>query len=206
MFRTFAGFFKLLLLTVSTALFHNCGEPTSMLKSRWETQDGVVVVIDTLYYTIEGTTLEQLGEQMRRLGPKDGEIPRYAATEYDIRWTYRLRPRVQRCTLTDIEVGARILVTFPRWDPPDGTALGSWERWQRFSDALRSHEIGHRDLALRAAGKILRKIRSLQGSLSCGDLDMAASFEARSILNEFRNIQAEYDSKTQNGFIQGAHF
>ena len=184
-------------------VLQSCAETSSALRSRWETQDGVPVVIDSVYYAVSGSTPEELQSEMERLGPKDAAAQRYATTEYDIRWTYRLRPKGQRCTLAQVEVGARFIVRLPYWNPPQSTSMETMEKWSRFIAGIRLHEAGHRDLALRAAGKILRKLQSMPGTMSCGELDAAANYQGRTVLLEFHKLQAEYDDTTGHGVTQG---
>jgi len=199
-------FLRILSVLIQASAFwalQSCAETSSALRSRWETQDGVPVVIDSVYYTVSGSTLVELQSEIERLGPKDGAIQRYATTEYDIRWTYRFRPKGQRCTFAQVDVGARFIVTFPRWNPPGSASAETIEKWSRFVASVRIHEAGHRDLALRAAGRILRKLQSLPGAPSCGELDASASYEGRTILKEFQKLQAEYDDTTSHGATQG---
>ncbi|MBI3005441.1 MAG: DUF922 domain-containing protein [Ignavibacteriales bacterium] len=184
-------------------VLQSCADTSPAFRSRWETQDGIPVVIDSIYYAISGSTLEELQVEMERLGPKDGTIQRYATTEYDIRWTYRFRPKGQRCTLGQIEVGARFLVRLPLWSPQKTVTPQTREKWKTFITSLHIHEAGHRDLALRAAGTILRKLRAMPGQMSCSDLDAAATYAGRTILQEFQKLQQEYDERTKHGLTQG---
>ncbi len=203
MSKTFTRILCVLIQASAFGALQSCAETSSALRSRWETKDGVPVVIDSIYYGVSGSTLEELQSEIERLGPKDGAVQRYATTEYDIRWTYRFRPKGQRCTLVQVEVGARFLVRLPLWNRPGNASEETIEKWSRFVAGIHAHEAGHRDLALQAAGKILRKLQSMPGSMSCGEMDAAANYEGRTILLEFHKLQAEYDDATKHGATQG---
>jgi predicted secreted Zn-dependent protease len=185
--------------------FYSCAPRTDALQSRWTQEDGIAIVIDTTYYRIQGATSGDLLAQMKLLGPKDYQSQRYASTEYEISWTYRFKPKGQRCTLGNVGVAIRISLTLPDWNGQDLASDEMKAAWDRFHAAVRKHEEGHRNIALKAAGEVLKKLQSLSGYSNCFDLDGVANYEGKLILSKYQKIQSEFDMQTENGLTQGVH-
>jgi predicted secreted Zn-dependent protease len=74
--------------------------------------------------------------------------------------------------------------------------------WRRFEAALGTHELGHRDIAVRGAQQLVDAVRKLRGS-TCEAVHRAAEYAARDVSDVTRTQQLSYDNLTNHGLSQG---
>jgi predicted secreted Zn-dependent protease len=166
---------------------------------------GVAGSTDITYYDIHGRTGRELVLQLRELGPKLPSGAFWAETHSPIRWTWRTKPDGNgRCTLTQVQVQIRSEMTMPRWMPPADTEPGLYASWQKSMAALQTHEIGHKDIAARAAREILQKLNAV--STFCNGLSAEVSRMTDGIMARERTEQSAYDAETRHGLTQGTAF
>ena len=163
---------------------------------------GITGGAEVTYYDIQGSSAAQLMAEMRRLGPQGGRY--FAETESPLRWTWRSTSDGVNCTLSSVSVRMRSEVTLPRWIPPRDTVPGLAAQWSQFIAALETHEVGHKDIAARAAKDILYKLRTL--STSCATLSDDVRRVTADLVERMRVEQIAYDTETRHGATQGATF
>jgi len=78
------------------------------------------------------------------------------------------------------------------------------EQFEKYLTALREHELGHYAIGKEAATEIDHKIYSLTEKYSCKSLRRAVNKLAFQTIDEYRTLELNYDSSTQNGKLQGA--
>jgi predicted secreted Zn-dependent protease len=166
---------------------------------------GVAGSTDITYYDIHGRTARELVTQLHELGPKLPTGAFWAETRSPIRWTWRTKSdRGGRCTLTQVQVLVRSEMTLPRWVPPADTEPGLYASWQKSMAALQTHEIGHKDIAARAAREILQKLNAV--STFCTGLSADVNRMTDGIIARERTEQSAYDAQTRHGLTQGTAF
>lgn len=157
------------------------------------------------FYDIKGQTAAEIRKEMRLNGTKwnDGKV--YAAlTSWNIRYRYEVisengKYRIKSAS-TDIDVD----ISMPRWSPEQQASRELIEEWERYYRVLDEHEIGHRDLAVKAAGEINEILAGLGNFNSKAELDREAKKQAQARLKRMKEIQVEYDDHTNHGIKQGA--
>ena len=87
----------------------------------------------------------------------------------------------------------------PRWRRPHRDD----PRWDRYLAALRHHELGHLDRAVRASGILLDRLRAETPHPTCDGLGESMHATADAILEELRMRQRRYDRNTRHGETQG---
>jgi predicted secreted Zn-dependent protease len=160
---------------------------------------GVTYALEQTHYDITGSSAAELHQAMLAKGPRLNDWPLYALTEWEVRWRLsedHVRGRCQRSAT----VRLTIRMVLPRWVQRE-TPSQLREDWQRFESALRTHELGHRDLGLQAARAVGRALRS-GTSFSCGGAT-AADREAKAILDRYSLRNRQYDEDTAHGQTQG---
>lgn len=180
--------------------------PTSAPPTTVAIPSGVNVIEQTRLYRIGGLTADDVRDQIRQLGPASAGGRFAARTAWTVRWSYRLASRPDACSIVSVDATVDVVFTMPHWDPAEPTAPGLRDQWNRFYAALQTHEGGHRDLAVQAAGDVLQVIRSLPAASSCDALRDAANAAGEEVLAGYRQREAEYDDATNHGETQGARW
>lgn len=78
------------------------------------------------------------------------------------------------------------------------------ERFDKYLVSLREHELGHYYIGREAAAAIESRILSMHEKHSCASLKIAANKLAYRTSDEYRSLELQYDTLTENGKLQGA--
>jgi predicted secreted Zn-dependent protease len=175
----------LLIVTLSFSLVH--AEP--------------IVVEETNYYKITGFSERGLLDQMNALGPK----PYHGYTQSPIRYHFRSRNVVGGCVITSCIVSVHVTYTMPKWTNKSDGPLALQGKWDKYYRCLNTHEIGHKDIAVRNARLIEQSLIGLQGATGQEVANRAEEI-ARQYIEKAKQEDAEYDRVTGHGRSQGAHF
>ncbi|MCI5066123.1 DUF922 domain-containing protein [bacterium] len=152
------------------------------------------------YYDIDGRTADELKEAMRTRGPVD-EFGRrsYAYTSWHVQWRWPSRERAaEEVDLRGAEVSLSISLTLPRWSGYERASSHLRARWNRFSQALLFHELGHVAIAHRTQASLRERFHEI-GTTS----QQRAELVARSVSSRFLSADGHYDRRTQGGLSQG---
>ena len=151
---------------------------------------------DIVYYDISGSTEEELQHQMYLLGPGDDDGKRgWAYTNWRFSWGWGYN---ENCQLTNVHIDLTIKVLLPRWTPPKDASLDLITEWNNLFRAISEHENGHVKIAKDNVGMVYTAIK---GS-NCN----SANSEANFAVNNIRQLQKEYEAKTNHGATQGVTF
>ena len=96
--------------------------------------------VHTGYYSITGTTVDELIAQMKSRGPHDG----WAYTHWSVHWSGNCR------------VTLRIDYTSPRWTNESDAPASLQQSWDTMVGRLHVHENGHAQHGRKAASEIGR--------------------------------------------------
>jgi predicted secreted Zn-dependent protease len=157
------------------------------------------------YYDITGTTSEELRAQMKRNGTtwNDGSI--YAAlTTWDIHYNYDITSVDGRYVLSSIKTDVDIVFHFPRLLPSAKTPEQLITSWNSYLEHLKTHEFGHRDIAVGIGQDIYQALSSLGSSSSKRELDREAKNLINARFQSLKEVQVEYDLDTHHGIKQWA--
>ncbi|UCC24446.1 MAG: DUF922 domain-containing protein [Gemmatimonadales bacterium] len=177
-----------------------------------EVPQRVSVDVQETNYTIVGSTDRDLLEGMRIGGPGSG----WFRFQWNMRWAYdqtvlqqssitRGRVSQNRCGINAIRITLTFRSTVPEWEPPADVDPQLVAQWQTFTDAIRLHGEGHRDVALDAVRKIHRELELLEteDTQNCTFLQREARNVVDEIWEEHRQIDRAYHDDTQGGRSQG---
>jgi predicted secreted Zn-dependent protease len=164
------------------------------------------VVERTEYYEVSGSSERELRVAIDQARPKDQEGVRHdAVTNWDVRWKYRYETVNTGCALASLETTLEVVSIFPRWsNRGSGSPLA--QRWDKYLAALDEHEVGHLQIARRAAREIHERLSELNLARTCPLLKESIDSKGRALLDQFRSEGAEYDRQTKHGASQGARF
>ena len=126
------------------------------------------VYVDYEYYEIRGETAEELRQAMNAQGIvwRDGKTY-HAFTSWNVAWTFDRRPGRKGCYVDSVRTVVKVSHRFPRWKDRLFAPLDLQEKWNAYMKALKEHENGHKDIALRAASDIESSLTNLDPSPNC---------------------------------------
>ena len=162
--------------------------------------------VDT--YAVDGTDAQELGAQLDRLGPFDPVLRRHVAakTKDDIHWSFKTKPMAGGCAVDAAQVAVSVRQDFPEWQTPEGAGTALAAEWRRFMAALKAHEDGHKEIALKTALAILEALKGLSPQPDCRAVDQAAAVSAEAWFAREKQQNLDYDKETRHGATQGAVF
>jgi predicted secreted Zn-dependent protease len=150
------------------------------------------------YYSIFGSSESELRAQLDAKAPigYDG-YKGDATTNWYIRWDWPGYGN-SSCDLSKATVSIEIVVTFPRWAPPNNAPRDLVAKWDRFTRDLADHEQNHVDFVVDNYLTVLDAIRNA----TCQTADAAAT----SALEPIRQLDRDYDAATNHGETEGVRF
>ncbi|MDA8100813.1 MAG: DUF922 domain-containing protein [Nitrospiraceae bacterium] len=156
-------------------------------------------------YEIRGASEKDLRDQLQRHGVRIGDGKTYdALTSWDIKWTYDHDKERSSCTADNFMVYVDISIRYPEWSRQDAAEPSLETSWNVYLQNLRSHEQGHRDIAVKKADELSHAVAALPPAATCDDLDRSIAVLGRKLMKELNAEQKAYDTVTGHGATQGA--
>lgn len=165
-----------------------------------------VVQVKTNYYSVAGASARDIRVGINQARPWKDRGPGDGWTDWDIHWSFRSASSSAGCRLRSFETKTTITITLPKWVPASEAPPELAQRWDEYIKALQKHEEGHRALAQMAAAEMRKRVQAVKEAPTCDALAESIKKTANGTLLEYREKEAQYDRKTENGAIQGARF
>ncbi len=120
------------------------------------------------FYTVYGSTTDEIFRSIERLGPT-GEKGERATGLAAAKRSYEYATRENRtsCATSAMTVTLAITVTLPKLDNPSRLSSVLLARWENFAAAVAAHEQRHVDIYLAGAAAMTEKMRSILPSITC---------------------------------------
>jgi len=143
------------------------GTPTALPSDRVT----VVTTTRTTYYTVYGTTSDEILSYIQDYGPVDGNGTRGSGlTVYkpSLSWTSNNDPRA--CSIASMTITVDLQVQLPALDNPGRLPETLRNYWNAFAAGVAAHEQHHVDIYLRGAERIKQKMLAIAPASSCAAL------------------------------------
>lgn len=164
------------------------------------------IIKKTQYYTVEGTTREEVRRQMRKKAPGNGG-PHAGFTEWNIRWNFNTTPSPDGCRASEPAIRVEIVRHLPKWvNAPDPGASDIGRDWNRFLVALSAHEDGHVKIGSETAREVETAMRETASAHDCRRLKSALESAARKAIAAGRQRDTRFDQETRHGMSEGCVF
>jgi predicted secreted Zn-dependent protease len=158
----------------------------------------------TNYYLVTGSNFHQIRESMDLARPPRITAPMLALTEWRMSWRFSVVPSTGGCRCASFSTRLVITNTLPRWTPPTNATPELKAAWQRIFKNLAQHEAGHSQIALAALAETHRRVKELPDDPDCQGLRTRVNALIRSVIENYRIIDQDYDKRTEHGMRQGA--
>ena len=148
---------------------------------------------NTEYYNIEGKTVRQLSEQMRRKGPPhdDGDHA-IAVTKTRIRPGYSVRETADGCSIASINTVIEVTIVYPEWVNQHEAPRKVQYAWDAFMREVVDHEDQHSAYASDAAYALDNDLGFLEGVMPCDDLKRRAQRIIKGHFDELERRNREF--------------
>ena len=154
------------------------------------------------YFSVGGTTLDELEDQLNRRGPKVKSTGRRHPGATQMQFNTRLGYTEQRgyCRITEANVTVKAKVILPRWRQRGRADQDVRLIWDTLSDDIKRHEEHHVDIARKHARQIERKLVRLGRQKSCAIAAEKAKATADRLLEKHDKAQAKFDRTESANF------
>ena len=123
-------------------------------------------------------------------------------TKWHVRWNFRWNERRDgTCNIASAKTEVTGTITMPKLV---GGTVEQNLAFDRYTAALKQHEVGHYQIGKDAAIAIDRELLVLPAMTDCGSLERAANAGAYQTLEQHKEKERQYDAATGHGISQGA--
>ncbi len=154
------------------------------------------------YFTVGGTTLDQLQAELSIRGPKVKRTGRRHPGATQMEFTTKLGYAESKgyCRITEATVSVKVKVILPRWRQRGKAEQDVRVVWDTLSSDIKRHEEGHVVIARNHARELEQKLMALGRQKSCGAVAEKAKLVAARILAQHDKAQDQFDR------IEGINF
>lgn len=118
------------------------------------------------YYDLEASDHASL---VKALNARGADLIR---SSWKLSYEYKPGRELGRCVVGAITTKLELAMTLPRWSPPSGTPSDLVERWQRYLDALVSHQNARLDRARALERALKPALAAVPSAPDCPALDV----------------------------------
>ena len=163
----------------------------------------LVQSLDTVYYSVAGTTTQDIFDSVETNGPdsnaqKEGHITS-GLTRSSASYRYQSIDHGESCELRDVEIELDLVVTLPRHSGLGTLSTPQLARWQEFAEEVRVHEQTHVDLYVQGIEAFEKRVKDQPREVSSCDVlesSIASAWEDEDALTG-RKQEAFHQSEEQ---------
>lgn len=153
--------------------------------------------VSTSYYSVRGTTAEQIDSDIRRNGPLNGHALAVAAISFEPVSVLQ-EVNDDSCRFASAKFRVKAAITLPRWTDKSKSKDRDLKRaWGNLSRYARSHEQVHVRIAESFAKRLGEDIKALPPQSNCDRLDNLAKRVADRNAAEHDRAQKAFDAEEQ---------
>lgn len=147
------------------------------------------------YFTIGGTTLEEIENELKRRGPQvDGKGARHpGATRMQFTTRVGYGERNGRCSVVSAEVSVAANMILPRWNKRAQAGQETRFVWDTLSADIRRHEESHVVIARNHAREMEEELKKIRNERGCAAAQEKAAATSARILAAHDRAQDEFD-------------
>lgn len=157
-----------------------------------------------IYYMIGGKTIDAIKTDIRKKTPvkHNGKL-HVAYTKWNVNWQFWWLESTGACKITRVATTLDVAYTLPKLEHQAAMPAALLARWENYYSALFDHELGHKDLGLKAATEIEQAIANMEQRTSCSQLERDANELAKTVINKYSRLEKDYDRTTHHGLNTG---
>lgn len=147
------------------------------------------------YFSVNGTTLDQLEMELTTRGPQVSSTGRRHAGATQLEFNTRLgyAEKGGYCRVSEAQVSVKAKVILPRWGQRSRATQEVRTVWDTLSSDIKRHEEGHLVIARNYARELEEALRRLDRQRSCERVGQKAQETAARILEDHDREQVHFD-------------
>ncbi len=153
----------------------------------------------TNYYIVTGSNMREIMESMDQARPAKITSGMMACTEWRMWWRFAVVPSTGGCRCASFTTRLVLTNTLPRWTPPTNATPQLLSTWRRLFWSTARHEGGHSEIALAALAEVHKRVKELPDDPDCDGLRAKVNAMIRSVLEDYKKMDEDYDRRTQHG-------
>lgn len=152
--------------------------------------------VSTAFYDVNGRTVLELDQELKRRGPQvHGRGRALAAANIGLSLRLSLAPVAGGCAVADARVPVKADVVLPRWRQRAGADVKLGRMWDSFAAYAAWHEQQHVAIAEHHAARIETAVEGLRPAPDCATMRARALATADTLLVEHRRAQDAFDAR-----------
>ncbi len=173
-------------------------EPGSSCVDPFDTVDVSRLVADEMFapYVVTGDTANQIRQSINQNRGMDYD----AFTNWYVSWQFG------DCDGHGLVVTVDVTYDFPEWQTSAGDSPELVASWDTYMNALFCHEYGHAEHALDCANDVFTALSTIDAGGDCSKQQSEAQAAFSPILDEYNQLDVQYDADTNHGASMGAVF
>lgn len=150
----------------------------------------------TAYFTVRGTTLDDLDRELSRKGPQvaRGGIRHPGSTEVKFGGRITYKPGGRACKVARVDLSLKLVKTLPRWTAPKSASRATVIVWRTLSEDIARHEGDHAKIARLWLKKMESAIRNLGPEPTCEAMETRVNAVSASYLAGHERAQLRFDA------------
>lgn len=154
------------------------------------------------YFSVGGTTLEQLDVELQRRGPRVKTTGQRhpGATQMQFRTRLGYEEKGGRCRVSEVKVTVEAKVILPRWRQRNRADQDTRLVWDALSSDIKRHENQHVEIARHYARQIERKLLRLGRHKDCNAAAAKAKLAVDKLLAKHDRAQTKFDQAESKTF------
>lgn len=154
------------------------------------------------YFSVRGTTLEQLDDELQRRGPRVKTTGQRhpGATQMQFKTRLDYAEKDGRCRVSDAKVTVEAKVILPRWRQRARADQDTRLVWDTLSSDIKRHENHHVEIARDYAQQIERKLLRLGRYKDCNAAAAKAKLTVDRLLEKHDRAQTKFDQVESKTF------
>jgi predicted secreted Zn-dependent protease len=159
-------------------------------------------------FNLSGTNFPELNESMLKVGPFDAATNRrwWGFTRWNISWKFLHATHGGQCQIDQFALTLDGVIELPEFVNQSFATEEVKTKWDSFIGALRTHEYGHWRNGIDATNELEKRLLQITPKPDCETLDLEIKTLGDQVMQEYREVDEQYDRFTNHGINQGATF
>jgi predicted secreted Zn-dependent protease len=159
------------------------------------TSSSVFVTGGETYYTVGGSTFDEIFDSVLANGPYSERLGRAvpAVTNYTTSLDWTPHQADGTCRPSQVAVTVDIVYTLPKWEAPPGISPDVRAEWEEFYSLVEQHEYGHGQIAAACADELAEAVALMLPQPDCETLDAAIRTKGEEIRAECRARELQFE-------------
>ena len=150
----------------------------------------------TTYFTVRGSTLEELDRDLDRNGPmmETSGTRHPGATQVKFGGKVTYKPKDGSCRVASTALTLHLVETLPKWIRPKNASASTAIIWKTLADDISRHEAQHANIARGYVKKMESALRNLAPEPSCDAMEARVNTVSARYLAWHQAAQAQFDT------------